>query len=54
MNVVSSFHQAFIDRRNGVLARVVRDVVTERGELVEVTADWYAQDTAGNVCFRRP
>jgi hypothetical protein len=36
---------------NGVTARVVRDVVTEKGELVEVTDDWYAQDRAGNVWY---
>jgi hypothetical protein len=36
---------------NGVEARVVRDVVTEDGVPVEVTDDWYAQDTAGNVWY---
>ena len=36
---------------NGVEARVVRDVVTENGELVEVTDDWYAQDGDGNVWY---
>jgi hypothetical protein len=36
---------------NGVTARVVHDVVTEGGELVEVTDDWYAQDKAGNVWY---
>ena len=36
---------------NGVEARVVRDVVTENGQLVEVTDDWYAQDGAGNVWY---
>lgn len=36
---------------NGVTARVVRDVVTERGEPVEVTDDWYAQDRGGNVWY---
>jgi hypothetical protein len=35
----------------GVTARVVRDVVTANGKLVEVTADWYAQDRAGNVWY---
>ena len=30
---------------NGVTARVVHDVASERGKLVEVTDDWYAQDT---------
>ena len=32
---------------NGITARVVRDVVTEKGRFVEVTDDWYAQDRAG-------
>ena len=35
----------------GITARVVRDTVTERGELVEDTFDWYAQDRAGNVWY---
>ena len=30
---------------NGITARVVHDDVTEDGEPVEVTDDWYAQDT---------
>ena len=36
---------------NGIAARVVRDVVTERGRFVEVTEDWYAQDRRGNVWY---
>jgi hypothetical protein len=36
---------------NGVVARVVRDVVTEKGEFVEVTDDWYAQDSEGNIWY---
>ena len=36
---------------NGVEARVVHDVVTEDGEPVEVTDDWYAQDKDGNVWY---
>lgn len=36
---------------NGVTARVVHDRVTENGEPVEVTDDWYAQDRAGNVWY---
>jgi hypothetical protein len=36
---------------NGITARVVHDVVTEGGEPVEVTDDWYAQDRAGNVWY---
>ncbi len=36
---------------DGVRARVVRDVVTEGGEPVEVTDDWYAQDRCGNVWY---
>jgi hypothetical protein len=36
---------------NGITARVVHDVVTERGTPIEVTDDWYAQDRAGNVWY---
>ena len=36
---------------NGVEARVVRDTVTEHGEVVEDTFDWYAQDADGNVWY---
>jgi hypothetical protein len=35
----------------GITAVVVHDVVTEGGELVEDTYDWYAQDSAGNVWY---
>lgn len=36
---------------NGVVARVVHDVVSQGGEPVEVTDDWYAQDGEGNVWY---
>jgi hypothetical protein len=36
---------------NGITARVIRDVVTEKGAKVEVTDDWYAQDKDGNVWY---
>lgn len=36
---------------NGITARVVRDTVTEDGELTEDTVDWYAQDAEGNVWY---
>ena len=36
---------------DGVTARVVRDVATEDGKLVEATDDWYAQDKDGNVWY---
>ena len=36
---------------NGIEARVVHDVVTEGGKPVEITDDWYAQDSAGNVWY---
>lgn len=35
----------------GIDARVVRDVVTEQGEIVEKTFDWYAQDSGGSVWY---
>ena len=36
---------------NGIEARVVRDTVTENGQPVEITDDWYAQDSAGNIWY---
>jgi hypothetical protein len=36
---------------NGIEARVLRDVVSDHGEPVEVTDDWYAQDKEGNVWY---
>ena len=36
---------------SGVRARVVHDIVTEKGRLVENTYDWYAQDEAGSVWY---
>jgi hypothetical protein len=35
----------------GIEATVVHDVVTEDGELVEDTFDWYAQDRDGNIWY---
>jgi hypothetical protein len=35
----------------GVEARVVHDVVTEEGKLVEDTYDWYSQDAEGSVWY---
>lgn len=36
---------------NGVTARVIRDVVSEKGRPVEITNDWYAQDKQGNIWY---
>jgi hypothetical protein len=36
---------------NGVEARVVHDVVSQDGQPVEVTDDWYAQDKTGNIWY---
>jgi hypothetical protein len=36
---------------DGITARVVRDTVSEDGEVVEDTFDWYAQDSDGNVWY---
>jgi hypothetical protein len=36
---------------NGITARVVRDLVTEAGAVVEATDDWYAQDGDGNIWY---
>lgn len=35
----------------GIEARIVHDVVTENGALVEDTYDWYAQDEDGNIWY---
>ena len=35
----------------GIDATVVHDKVTERGQLIENTFDWYAQDECGNVWY---
>ena len=35
----------------GIRATVLRDTVSEDGEVVEDTFDWYAQDTWGNVWY---
>jgi hypothetical protein len=35
----------------GIAATVVHDVVTEDGEVVEDTLDWYAQDSSGNIWY---
>jgi hypothetical protein len=36
---------------NGVTARVVHDRVSEGGEVIEDTFDWYAQDSEGSVWY---
>jgi hypothetical protein len=36
---------------NGITARVVRDTGRSRGQIVEDTVDWYAQDNEGNVWY---
>jgi hypothetical protein len=36
---------------NGVTARVVRDTAREKGQIIEDTVDWYAQDSQGNVWY---
>ncbi|MGH8912770.1 MAG: hypothetical protein ACRDVD_09665 [Acidimicrobiia bacterium] len=39
------------DIANGITARVVRDTVTQDGELIEDTFDWYAQDAEGTIWY---
>src|SRR5919109_1025099 len=36
---------------DGIRARVVSDIVRDHGEPTEVTKDWYAQDSKGNVWY---
>lgn len=35
----------------GIRARIVTDIATHNGKLLEKTQDWYAQDSAGNVWY---
>jgi hypothetical protein len=35
----------------GIAARVVHDIVTENGSVIEDTFDWYAQDADGNLWY---
>lgn len=35
----------------GIKARVVHDIATEDGQVVEDTFDWYAQDAGGNIWY---
>ncbi len=51
LRVVVTVTDRTIEVANGVEARVVRDVVTEGGEPVEVTDDWYAQDAEGSIWY---
>jgi hypothetical protein len=36
---------------NGITARVVRDTARSKGQIIEDTLDWYAQDAEGNVWY---
>jgi hypothetical protein len=36
---------------NGITARVVRDTARSKGQIIEDTLDWYAQDADGNVWY---
>ncbi len=51
LRVVVTVTDRTIEIANGVEARVVRDVVSEGGEPVEVTDDWYAQDAEGSIWY---
>jgi hypothetical protein len=51
MQVVVTVSNQTKEIANGVTARVVRDTVTEDGERVEDTFDWYAQDREGNIWY---
>lgn len=51
MRVVVTVTDRTKEIANGIEARVVHDVVTEAGEPVEVTDDWYAQDSEGNIWY---
>jgi hypothetical protein len=49
--VVTTITDATKRLANGITARVVRDTVTQDGEVVEDTFDWYAQDGRGNIWY---
>jgi hypothetical protein len=51
MRVVVTVTDQTKEIANGVTARVVHDVVSQDGEPVEVTDDWYAQDSDGNIWY---
>jgi hypothetical protein len=51
LKVVTTVTTATKQIANGVAARVVRDTVTQDGEVIEDTFDWYAQDDKGNVWY---
>ncbi len=51
LRVVVTVSSATREIANGITARVVRDTVTQDGEVVEDTVDWYAQDADGNVWY---
>jgi hypothetical protein len=36
---------------NGITARQVRDTARSKGQIIEDTVDWYAQDSEGNVWY---
>jgi hypothetical protein len=48
-NVVTVTNQT--KRIMGIEARVVHDIVTSNGQVVEDTLDWYAQDAHGNIWY---
>jgi hypothetical protein len=51
LRVVVTVTSATKEVANGVTARVVRDTVTQDGEVVEDTFDWYAQDSDGTIWY---
>jgi hypothetical protein len=51
LEVVVTVSSETKDIANGITARIVRDTVTQDGELVEDTFDWYAQDADGTVWY---
>ena len=44
-------HRSVKEIANGITARIVRDTVTQDGELIEDTFDWYAQDDDGTIWY---
>jgi len=51
LQVVVTVSSEMKEIANGITAVVVRDTVTQDGEVIEDTFDWYAQDSDGNVWY---
>jgi hypothetical protein len=51
LQVILTVSSVTMEIANGITTVVVRDTVTQDGELIEDTFDWYAQDADGNIWY---